>query len=370
MRSLLDPLKAAGRNGVHMVCADGFIRHVFPILSAYVADYPEQCLVACNNENRCPRCLVGSHHLGEAVQSVWRDRDAVLQAMSEASHGINREFDLQGLRPNDPFWRDLPHCDIFSCFMPDLLHQLHKGVFKDHIVKWATKCAAGGKDKIDQRFKAMTPGTNLRHFKKGISLISQWTGTEYKNMEKVFLGVLAGQAEPGLIRVICATLDFIYYAHFEYHTMDSLTKLEEAWVAFHRNKQYFVDKSVRTHFNIPKIHSMQHYIAAIISRGSADGYSTESPKRLHIDFAKSAYRASNKKNYIKQMTKWLTRQESCHRFANYLQWTVPGYYAELTTVSETQADEDDGDSDDSDELDDPDQAHNLGYSVAKEPAYP
>jgi hypothetical protein len=70
------------------------------------------------------------------------------------------------------------------------------------------------------------------------------------------------------------------------------------------------------------------------------------------------------------MTKWLMRQESCHHFANYLQWTVPGYYAELTTVSETQADEDDGDSDDDDELDDPDQAHNLGYSVAKEPAYP
>ena len=56
-------------------------------------------------------------------------------------------------------------------------------------------------------------------------------------------------------------------------------------------------------------------IAAIISRGSADGYSTESPERLHIDFAKSAYWASNKKNYIKQMTKWLSHQEACNRFA-------------------------------------------------------
>jgi len=66
------------------------------------------------------------------------------------------------------------------------------------------------------------------------------------------------------IHAIHACLDFIYYAHFESYTMDSLVKLDEAWVTFHKNKQYFVDARVRKHFNIPKLHSMQHYIAAII----------------------------------------------------------------------------------------------------------
>ena len=370
MRSLLEPLKKAGLDGIDMVCSDGFIRRVFPILAAYVADYPEQCLVACNNEKRCPRCLTDYHHLGEPVETVWRDEDSVLQAMEDASAGISFEaFASQGLRPNNPFWRGLPHSDIFSCFTPDLLHQLHKGVFKDHIVNWATKCVSGGQAEIDRRFRAMTHGTDLRHFKKGISLITQWTGTEYKNMEKVFLGVLAGQAEPGLIRVVRATLDFIYYAHFEYHTTDSLIKLEQAWVAFHENKQYFVDNGIRTHFNIPKLHSMQHYVAAIISLGSADGYSTESPERLHIDFAKSAYRATNKKNYIKQMTKWLTRQEACYRFANYLHWTVPGYIMELTAISESKKHEDD-ECDELVDADNVDQVEGLGYSIAKRPAYP
>jgi hypothetical protein len=63
-------------------------------------------------------------------------------------------------------------------------------------------------------------------------------------MEKVFLGVLAGAAELGLIRVVRATLDFIYYAHFESHTMDSLRKLEEAWIAFHQNLNYLVEKGM------------------------------------------------------------------------------------------------------------------------------
>jgi len=87
MRSLLDPLREAGTNGVDIVCADGFVRRAYPILSAYVADYPEQCLVACNNERRCPRCVAEYKRLGEPGQSVWRESGTVLQAMANAPKG-------------------------------------------------------------------------------------------------------------------------------------------------------------------------------------------------------------------------------------------------------------------------------------------
>ena len=64
-------------------------------------------------------------------------------------------------------------------------------------------------------------------------------------MEKVFLGVLAGAAELQLVCVVQATLDFIYYTYFESHTTDSLRKLKEAWIAFHQNLNYFVEKGVQ-----------------------------------------------------------------------------------------------------------------------------
>ncbi|KAJ6523755.1 hypothetical protein B0H19DRAFT_1201204 [Mycena capillaripes] len=79
------------------------------------------------------------------------------------------KFVDQNLRPINPFRVDFPHCDIFSCMTPDLLHELHNGVFGDHIVKWATQATLGQDDEIDRRFRVMTPHPTLRHFTKGIS---------------------------------------------------------------------------------------------------------------------------------------------------------------------------------------------------------
>ncbi|KAG6823314.1 hypothetical protein H0H92_010626, partial [Tricholoma furcatifolium] len=197
MYKILEPLIQAGKDGVRMKCADGFIRMAYLILTAYIADYPEQCLVVGCKENSCPICTVDPKKRGQPIHSVLRDPERTLHVLRQNHRGINlKEFAAQSLRPINPFWRDLPHCNIFSCITPDVLHQLHKGVFKDHIVSWATAAIEGGATEIDRRFRTMTPHSTLRHFKKGISLTTQWTGTEHKNMEKVFLGVLANATDP------------------------------------------------------------------------------------------------------------------------------------------------------------------------------
>ncbi|KAG2361291.1 hypothetical protein BDR07DRAFT_1508465 [Suillus spraguei] len=172
MSLLLQPLIATGRDGVEMVCADSMVRRIYPILAAHVADFPEQCLVACCKENRCPKCLVTADERGNPLSSPIRTPNFGLRTVYS------------------PFSANLPHTDIFLVFTPDLLHQFHKGVFKDHLVKWYLEIV--GEAEMDARFKAIPDYPGLRHFKKGISAVKQWTGTEHKQMQRVFIGLLAG----------------------------------------------------------------------------------------------------------------------------------------------------------------------------------
>ncbi|KAJ7022385.1 hypothetical protein C8F04DRAFT_1213584 [Mycena alexandri] len=239
MTVIMESIIEAGKTGVPMVCADSMMRNVWPIFAAYVADYPEQCLIACCKENRCPICTVGPNQRGDHGEHPLRDMRETLYLMHRQQGGQkDSEFEDDGIRAvYPPFWTNLPHSDIFQSFTPDLLHQLHKGVFKDHLVSWCTEII--GKLEVDDRFRAMPDHHGVRHFKNGISAVSQWTGAEHKEMEKVFLGLVTAGAEPEMVKAV----------------------------------------------------------------------------RGLIDFA-----ASNRKDYIEQMTIWLQRQEAVARFTAYLSW--------------------------------------------------
>ncbi|KAF8500527.1 hypothetical protein JB92DRAFT_2705670 [Gautieria morchelliformis] len=78
MHTILSRMVVAGASGVDILCTDGGIRKVFPILAAYVADFPEQALVACVKEDWCPICKCYPEDRGDPLATIFADDPGTL----------------------------------------------------------------------------------------------------------------------------------------------------------------------------------------------------------------------------------------------------------------------------------------------------
>ncbi|KAA1480068.1 hypothetical protein DENSPDRAFT_789890, partial [Dentipellis sp. KUC8613] len=301
-------------------CGDGKIRKVHPILAAYVADYPEQCLVACAKNGGCPKCL--PEHLEDPDPGRKRTHEETLRIIADLkSRTTSRsafaqaclDQNLSGVE--EPFWAGFPHTDIYRSLTPDVLHQLYQGVFK-HLLEWCSKMLS--KEELDERLRRLPPAYGVRHFRNGFSALSQVSGKERKQMAGVLLGCLVGAIPQSALVAVRSLLDFIYIAQYATHDDATLQYLETALEDFMKHRSVFVDQlKIRSHFNIPKFHSLLHYVESIRLYGTTDNYNTEMFERFHIDFAKDAWRASNHRNERPQMVQWLSRREKLARLDQY-----------------------------------------------------
>ncbi|EPQ50619.1 hypothetical protein GLOTRDRAFT_50393 [Gloeophyllum trabeum ATCC 11539] len=341
VRRILRPLKKAGETGVVMARGDGVCRRTHPLFAMFVGDYPEQVLVTGTKTGQCPRCPVPHDQLGEYDSFEFRDMDAVLEALASIAQGPGafvKACAHAGIKPTQhPFWEGLPYVNIFQSITPDILHQLYQGVMK-HVISWVTN--ACGAAEIDARCRRFPPNHHIRLFTKGISTLSKVTGREHAQMCQLLLGLITdirlpdGLSSARLVRATRAILDFCYLAQYPVHTDDTLKLLEVALQAFHENKGIFVDLGIRNDFNLPKLHALLHYFISIKIFGTTDNYNTEYTERLHIDFTKDAYRATNHKDEYPQMTRWLERREKVLRHDKYVRWRIAGSPASNTKTGE------------------------------------
>jgi hypothetical protein len=195
---------------------------------------------------------------------------------------------------------------------------------------------------ISGHYEWQSPFPGLRRFRDGISAISQWTGNERREMEKILISCLFGLVDDRVISATSALLELTYLMCYQSHDDNSLDTMQAAINRFHANKEVFVELGIREDFNFQKMHAIQHFIDSIRLFGSADGYSTEISERLHIELAKNAYRATNRRDHTAQMAAWLHRREKVAYFAAYLRWCDANKHVDQTNT---------GDSDDNNELD-------------------
>ena len=299
-----------------MKSGDGVWRRCHPIFANFIGDYPEQALVTCTFSRQCPKCNVSPGDLGEYETFSPRLPQLAIDTYRLANEEV-RVFHAAcanaGLKPiYCPFWVSLPFADIFVSITPDVLHQLLQGMMK-HMINWLVSIF--GPTEIDARCCAMPQNHKTMVFSKGITTLSRVSGHEHKKMCSILLGLIVDLPIPGgrdstcLMRAARSLLDFVYLAQYQCHSSKTLKLLQDALSVFHDNKTIFTDLGVRENFNIPKLHSLTHYVSSIKLFGTTDNYNMEQSERLHIDFTKDAYRATNRKNIYSQMTTWLQRRE-------------------------------------------------------------
>ncbi|KIJ58700.1 hypothetical protein HYDPIDRAFT_33914 [Hydnomerulius pinastri MD-312] len=117
---------------------DGHFRCVIYGLGPYIADYEEQVVLSAIVRNWCPKCLALRTDLDNEAPSLLHCRehtDLLVDKLDPDT--LWDEYSIIG--DVVPFTNDFPRADIHQLIAPDILHQLIKGTFKDHLVDWVEK---------------------------------------------------------------------------------------------------------------------------------------------------------------------------------------------------------------------------------------
>ncbi|KAH9990721.1 hypothetical protein BJV77DRAFT_1060934 [Russula vinacea] len=286
--TILLPLRPAMRIPEVTLCPDGYLRHVIYGLGPYIADYPEQALLACIVQGWCPKCTAPADDLdAPAGRCSLLFTETLFERYSLKT--LWNEFGAIG---NFPFTAEFPRADIHELLCSDLLHQIIKGMFKDHLITWVGEyliivhgptCAAAIMADIDHRIAASLPFPGQRCFPEGRGF-KQWTGDDSKALMKVYLPAISGHVPCQMV-----------------HCLAALRSMGLALNQFHAKRVIFTEHSVRVNFNLPRQHSLIHYRRNIQLFGSPNGLCSSITESKHIRSVKELWRRSSHFKALGQM---------------------------------------------------------------------
>ncbi|KAI0363452.1 hypothetical protein BV20DRAFT_1039932 [Pilatotrama ljubarskyi] len=268
-------------------------------LGPYIADYPEQTLLACTVQKWFLRCTAHRDKLDGHVVPRSPEHTAAFH------RGLNpkklwNDYGIVG--DLDPFTSDFPHTNIHEFFAPDLLRQVIKETFKDHL--HGKSGAAQIMADIDWRIAVTSPFPGLRRFPEGRKF-KQWTGNDFKALMKVFLPAVAGYIPSKMVQALSAILDFCYLVRQPAITSADLLKIEAALLHFHEKHVIFEETGVHLiGFSLACQHALGHF-----------------PRLIQL-FVKKPWTHSNRYEVLGQML--LTKQRLNKLAAIWVDFTARG----------------------------------------------
>ncbi|KAJ7070469.1 hypothetical protein C8F01DRAFT_1206314 [Mycena amicta] len=297
LAKVLATLKPGMTTPVVRRCPDGHFRRVIYDFGPFITDYPEQVTLAGIVQNWCCKCAICLHQICTAP-STELDGDIGVRRTQERTnelidlYGDDRKilWDSYGINADIiPFTHDFPRADIHEMISPDLLHQMIKGTFKDHLVTWVGEY-------LDVAHPPATANAIMDQIDR-----RQWTGDDSKALMKVYLPAIKGLVPDSIVSALAKFLDFCYLVRRSDFDEDSFAVIDETVRQFHHHREAFRELGVRETFSLPRQHSMKHYADEIREFGAPNGVCSSMTESRHITAVKEPWRRSNRFEALGQM---------------------------------------------------------------------
>ncbi|KAG6825616.1 hypothetical protein H0H92_003051 [Tricholoma furcatifolium] len=307
LSTILQSLRPGMTKPVVRRCPDAHYRRVIYDFAAYIADYPEQVLLGGIVQNWCPK----GTSLPDNLDGPEGRRTRELTQHLMDTWGPKELWDNYGINASViPFTFDFPRADIYEMLSPDILHQLIKGTFKDHLVEWVGTSlvilhgetqAKEILDDIDRRIAAVPAFPGLRRFPHG-HRFKQWTGDDSKALMKIYLCAITGHVPSEMVQCISAFIDACYICRRDDLSEASIKQLENSITRFHTLREIFRTIGTRpTGFSLPRQHALSHYPNQIRQFGAPNGLCSSITESRHITAVKKPWRRSNRYDALGQM---------------------------------------------------------------------
>ncbi|KAJ6610445.1 hypothetical protein B0H10DRAFT_2166043 [Mycena sp. CBHHK59/15] len=187
-----------GQCAIHPPLPHGHLCQVVYGLGPYIADYLEQVWLTTIVQNWCPKCDVHPDHLdAEGTHFCSQFKTTLFDpGILWDDFGIHSDV--------VPFTSHFPCADIHELLSSDLLHQVIKGTFKDHLVSWVNEyfyIEHGEK-------RALEIIQDLDH--RISADFSQWIGNDSKALIKIYLAAVAGYLPSDMVKCLLVFMEFCY----------------------------------------------------------------------------------------------------------------------------------------------------------------
>ncbi|RXW16236.1 hypothetical protein EST38_g9616 [Candolleomyces aberdarensis] len=313
IRLIFEPLRSGMTKPEIMRCPDGHFRRSIFSIGPVIADYPEQVWLAAIVQNWCPKDLALPNDLDDdtATRRTHEKTDFLVKYYDRAFI-----WDSFGVRDDVvPFTHSFPRADIHELLSPDLLHQVIKGTFKDHLVTWINSYINSTHPRnealeiiqdIDRRISAVPSYPGLRRFPDGRDF-AQWTGDDSKALMKVYLAAVVEYIPDDMTRCLASFLEACYIFRRNAITSTALKEAELHLDDFRRTREIFVATGVRAHCSLPRQHALKHFPAGVTEFGAPNGLCSSITESRHITAVKEPWRRSSRFNALSQMLTIIVR---------------------------------------------------------------